>query len=125
MLKVIFKIVLMFVGFFAMVAVCVPMEQTTQSENTAKSKYLELTLSQAKLKYDLGECEIVTGTLDENNFRTALSIGLGSIRVYEPVNNSRAELLSAINSYVELDNANAFVLYEDYGKYAFTTMRCS
>ena len=125
MFKVIFKIILMFVGFCAMVAVCVPMEQTTQSENKSNSKYLELTLSQAKLKYDLGECKIVTGTLDENNFRTALSIGLGSIRVYEPDNNSRRELLSAINSYVELDNANAFVLYEAYGKYAFTTMRCS
>ena len=115
----------MFVGFCAMVAVCVPMEQTTQSENKSNSKYLELTLSQAKLKYDLGECEIVTGTLDENNFKTALSIGLTSIRVYEPINNSRKELLSAIDSYVELDNANAYVLYEGYRKYAFTTMRCN
>ena len=108
-----------------MVAVCVPMEQTTQSENTANSKYLELTLSQAKLKHDLGQCKTVTGTLDENNFRIAIADGRGSIRVYEPVNNSRRELLSAINSYVELDNANAYVLYEFYGRYAFTTMRCS
>ena len=115
----------MFVGFCAMLAVCVPMEQTTQSENTANSKYLEFTLSQAKLKQDLGECKTITGTLDENDFRVALLNGLGTIRVYEPVGNNKKELLSAINSYVELDNANAFALYESYGKYAFTTMRCS
>jgi hypothetical protein len=125
MLKVIFKIVLMFVGFCVMVAVCVPMEQTTQSENTAKSKYLEFTLSQAKLKIDLGQCKTVTGTVDENNFKVAIVNGMGTIRVYEPVGNSRKELLSAINSYVELDNANAYALYEAYGKYAFTTMRCN
>ena len=118
----------MFIGFCVMIAVCVPMEQTTQSENTAKSKHLELTLSQAKLKYDLGECEIVTGSLLENDFRMALVNNMTNfrgIRVYEPVNNNKRELFSAINSYVELDNANAFALYEGYGKYAFTTMRCN
>ena len=115
----------MFIGFLAMVAVCVPMEQTTQSENTAKSKYLELTLSQAKLKIDLGQCKTVTGTVDENHFKMAIVNGMGTIRVYEPVGNSRKELLSAINSYVQLDNANAYALYEAYGKYAFTTMRCN
>ena len=98
---------------------------TTTGSVIVESKYPEYTISQAKLLVETGKCKIVTGTLDENNFRTALSIGIGSIRVYEPVNNSRTELLSAINSYVELDNANAFILYEEFGKYAFTTMSCS
>lgn len=115
----------MFIGFCVMIAVCVPMEQATQSENTANSIYLMLTLSQAKLKSDLGECQIVRGSLDEQDFKMALIDGRGTIRVYKPVADSKKELLSAINSYVELDNANAFALYEGYGKYAFTTMRCN
>ena len=98
---------------------------TTSGSVVAESKYPEYTISQAKLLVDTGKCKIVTGTLREDNFKMALLNGMGTIRVYEPIGNSKNELLSAINSYVELDNANAFILYEMSGKYAFTTMRCS
>jgi len=98
---------------------------STKGSLVAQSKYPQYTISQAKLLIDTGRCKIVTGTLDENNFRLAIINGMGSIRVYEPVNNNLRELFSAIDSYVELDNANAFILFEGYNKYAFTTMSCS
>ena len=100
---------------------------TTKGSLVAKSKYPQYTLSQARLKFNLGECEVVSGAISERDMQLAIgrSIVNYGVRVYEPENGNMVELYSAIDSYIELDEANAFVLYEAYGKYAFTTMTCS
>ena len=89
-----------------------------------KSKYPQYTISQAKLLVDTGKCALVSGTLDEFNMRE----GRGGSRIYETPNFS--ELYNAIDTYVELDNANAFVLIQRFTTlpvpvFAFTTMSCS
>ena len=83
------------------------------------SKYSQYTVSQAKLLVDTGECELVSGGLNPNQIR----IGWYGSRPYETTKLS--ELYKAIDTYVELDNANAFVLIENYPKYAFTTLKCT
>lgn len=98
---------------------------STKGSLVAQSKYPQYTISQAKLLVDTGKCKIVTGTLNESDFRLAMVDDMARARGYEPVNNNLRELFSAIDSYIELDNANAFVLYEGFSKYAFTTMSCS
>ena len=83
-----------------------------------QSKYPQYTVSQAKLLVDTGKCALVSGTLDE----FYMGEGRGGSRIYETPNLS--ELYNAIDTYVELDNANAFVLIQRYPnipKFAFTT----
>ena len=100
---------------------------TSTASLVAKSKYPQYTLSQARLKFNLGQCEVVSGAISERDMQLAIgrSIVNYGVRVYEPENGNMVELYSAIDSYIELDEANAFVLYEAYGKYAFTTMTCN
>ena len=83
------------------------------------SKYPEYTVSQARLLVDTGKCELVSGGLRPNEIKQ----GLRGSRRYETTKFS--ELYNAIDTYVELDNANAFVLIKDSPKYAFTTLKCT
>ena len=125
MLKVIFKIILMFVGFCVMVAVCVPVEQTVEmpnpySQEKSPSKYPVYTISQAQLLVDTGKCTLVRGTLSEFE----MAEGMYGSRTYET--RDLSELYNAIDTYVELDKANASAMVRPYGnKYGFTTMRCN
>jgi len=83
------------------------------------SKYSQYTVSQAKLLVDTGKCELVSGGLRPNEIK----LGLRGSRKYETTKLS--ELYNAIDTYVELDNANAFVLIQNYPRYAFTTLKCT
>ena len=113
----------MFVGFCVMIAVCVPVQQTAEIAETAEkplSKYPVYTVSQAQLLVDTGRCTLVKGTL----FEFAMADGRNGSRTYETKDLS--ELYKAIDTYVELDKANAFAMVNKYGnKYGFTTMRCN
>jgi len=95
---------------------------TTTGSMVAQSKYPNYTISQAKLLLDTGKCVLVSGTLGQYD----MAQGRGGSRIYETTNLS--ELYNAIDTYVELDNANAFVLVKSFPSsytYAFTTMSCS
>jgi hypothetical protein len=88
----------------------------------AKSKYPQYTLSQGKLLVEIGKCTLVKGNLIEYD----IAQGRGGSRTYET--DDLIELYSAIDAYIELDKANAFILVQPIpiiGEFGFTTMTCS
>ena len=95
---------------------------TTTGSLVAKSKYPQYTLSQGKLLVETGKCTLVKGTLVEYD----IAQGRKGSRTYET--DYLFELYSAIDAYIELDKANAFILVQPIpiiGKFGFTTMSCS
>ena len=116
----------MFLGFCVMVIVCVPVQQTAEmpnpySQEKPTSKYPVYTISQAKLLVDTGKCTLVSVSLSE----LWMADGRFGSRTYET--RDLSELYNAIDTYVELDKANAFAMVKPSysNKYGFTTMRCN
>ena len=118
--KILPKIILISLGFFLIIAVCMYVDVTTTATAPA-SKYPAYTPSQAKLLIETGKCK-----LSKPNSPDGLHRGYGNSRSYETRN--KAELYNAIDTYVELDGANAFEIESskiNVNSYRFTTMVCS
>lgn len=77
---------------------------TTTGSLVAQSKYPAYTVSQARLLVETGKCTLVKGTLSEFE----IADGRNGSRTYKTDN--LFELYSAIDAYIELDKANAFIL---------------
>ena len=97
-------------------------ESTPQLYYKSLSKYPVYSISQAKNLVNTQKCRIISGSLDE----VAMRREIDGVRAYETEN--LQELHTVIDSYIEQDKANAFVIllpeFSWFPVYTFTTMLC-